>query len=226
MKVLLNSDIEKLGKVGDQVEVKPGYARNYLFPNNFAVQVTKHNVEILAMKRKKLDEKLELEKLTAEEQKGKIEGIKIEISKKSGENDVLFGSVTTQEIEKKLAELGVNIERKKIHLEEPIKKLGNFTCKIKLFEDVEAEVKIEVTKEGEEAHTSGDKAPVGGKTPTARDKAPVGGKTPTTGDKAPVGEKTPTARDKAPVGKKTPTAGDEALSGHNAPSGENKSESK
>lgn len=173
MKVLLNSDIKKLGKVGDQVEVKPGYARNFLFPNNYALEVTKHNIEILIMKRKKLDKKLELEKLTAEEQKGKIEGLKIEISKKSGENDVLFGSVTTQEIEKKLAGLGVNIERKKIHLEEPIKKLGNFICKIKLFEDVEAEVNIEVTKEGEEAHTAGEKAPVGDEAPSG-EKAPAG----------------------------------------------------
>ena len=131
MKVLLNSNIDTLGKVGDQVEVKPGYARNYLFPNNFAVEVTKHNLEVLTIKRQKLDKQLEIEKLSAEEQKVKLEAIKIEIQKKSGENDVLFGSVTTQEIEKKLSELGVTIERKKIHLEEPIKKLGNFTCKIK-----------------------------------------------------------------------------------------------
>jgi len=193
MKVLLNSNIEKLGKVGDQIEVKPGYARNYLFPNNFALQVTKHNIELLALKRKKLDKKLELEKLTAEEQKGKIEGIKIEISKKSGENDVLFGSVTTQEIEKKLAELGINIERKKIHLKEPIKKLGNFTCKIKLFEDVEAEVNIEVTKEGEEAHTAGKKAPVGDKTSTAGDKTPVEDKAPS-GDETPSGENKPESK--------------------------------
>lgn len=164
MKVLLNSDIEKLGKVGDQIEVKPGYARNYLFPNNYAVEVTKHNIELLVMKRKKIDKKLELEKLSAEEQKGKIEGLKIEISKKSGENDVLFGSVTTQEIEKKLAEAGVKIERKKIHLEEPIKKLGNFTCKLKLFESVEAEVNIEVTREG-------DEAPAGHSTPSGDDKS-------------------------------------------------------
>ncbi len=150
MKVLLNADIEKLGKVGDQVDVKPGYARNYLIPKNLALEVTKHNLEIMIHRKKKADKQREIEKLSAEEQKTRIEGLKIEIEKKAGENEVLFGSVTTLEIEKKLAELGVEIERKKIHLDEPIKKLGEFISRIKLFEDVEAELKIVVSKEGEE----------------------------------------------------------------------------
>lgn len=151
MKVLLNSDIEKLGKVGDQVDVKPGFARNYLFPNNLAMEVTKHNLEIMVHKKVKADKQREIAKLSAEEQKTRIEGLTIEIEKKAGENDVLFGSVTTLEIEKKLADLGVEIERKKIHLDEPIKKLGEFFSRIKLFEDVEAQLKIVVSKEGDEA---------------------------------------------------------------------------
>jgi len=150
MKVLLNADIEKLGKVGDQVDVKPGFARNYLFPNNFALEVSKHNLEIMVYKKKKADKRREIEKLSAEEQKTKIENLKIEIEKKAGENDVLFGSVTTIEIEKKLNELGIEIERKRIRLDEPIKKLGIFKIKVKLFEDVEAELPIIVSKEGEE----------------------------------------------------------------------------
>ncbi len=149
MKILLNADIEKLGKVGDQVDVKPGYARNYLLPNKLALEVTKHNLEIMVHRKRKMDKKRELEKLSAEEQKAKIENLKIEIVKKAGENDVLFGSVTTLEIEKKLEEQGVKIERKRIHLDEPIKKLGSFVSKIKLYEDVEAQLKIEVTKEGD-----------------------------------------------------------------------------
>jgi len=150
MKVLLNADIEKRGKVGDLIDVKPGYARNYLFPNNLALEVTKHNLEIMVHKKRKMDKKREIEKLSAEEQKTKIEALKIEIEKKAGENDVLFGSVTTLEIEKKLIDLGIEIERKKIHLDEPIKKLGEFFSRIKLYEDVEAQLKIIVTKEGEE----------------------------------------------------------------------------
>ena len=150
MKVLLNSEIENLGNIGDLVDVKPGFARNYLFPRNLALTVTKHNIELLKNKRKKIDERIAVEKLSAEELKNRIEKLKITIKKKSGENDVLFGSVTTMEIEKELEKLGIEIDRKKLHLDEPIKRLGDFICKVKLFKDVEAELKVEVEKEGEE----------------------------------------------------------------------------
>lgn len=149
MKVILNSNIEKLGIVGDVVEVKSGYARNFLFPKGFALEVNKHNLEIIEHKRKKIQKKLELEKLSATEQKEKLDAISLTIAKKSGENDVLFGSVTIPEIEEKLEEMGIKLERKKFHLDEPIKRLGNYTCKVKLFEDVVAELKIEVVQEGE-----------------------------------------------------------------------------
>jgi large subunit ribosomal protein L9 len=144
MKVILNSDIEKLGKVGDVVEVKSGFARNFLFPKKLALQVNAHNLQVIEFKKKKIQKKLELEKLSAIEQKEKLEELTLTIEKKAGENDVLFGSVTVTEIEKKLEELGVKIERKKFHLAEPIKRLGNYSCKVKLFDDVEAEIKIEV----------------------------------------------------------------------------------
>lgn len=150
MKILLNGEVENLGNVGDIVDVKPGYARNYLFPRNLAVGVTKHNIELLKRKREQIEKKLAIEKLSAEEKKSELEKIEINIVKKSGENDVLFGSVTTMEIEKELKNLGVEIDRKKIHLDEPIKKLGDFVCKVRLFKDVDAEIKIHVEKEGEE----------------------------------------------------------------------------
>lgn len=156
MKVLLNAEIENLGNVGDMIEVKPGFARNYLFPRNLALEVTKHNTELLKNKRIKIDKKIEVEKLSAEELKGKIEELSIKIRKKSGENDVLFGSVTTMEIEKELEKLGVEIDRKKLHIEEPIKKIGSFICKVKLFRDIEADLKIEVEKEGEEINKESD----------------------------------------------------------------------
>ena len=150
MKVILNSDIEKLGKLGDIVEVKPGYARNYLFPRDLALIPNKHNLQLMETRKKKVQKKLELEKLTAIEQKRKIEEITITIEKKAGETDTLFGSVTPTEIEEKLQEQGITIERRKLHIEEPIKRLGSYSCKVKLFDDVEAEFKIEVVKEGEE----------------------------------------------------------------------------
>ena len=150
MRVILNADIEKLGKLGDIVEVKPGYARNYLFPRGLALKPSKHNLDLMEVKKKKVQKKMEIEKLSAMDQKQKIEEITLTIEKKAGEKDTLFGSVTTAEIENMLEEMGVTIERRKLHLEEPIKRLGSYSCKVKLFEDVEAEFKIEVVKEGGE----------------------------------------------------------------------------
>lgn len=150
MKIILNENIEHLGRLGDLVEVKPGYARNYLFPRGLALQPTKHNMEMMKYKKIKVQKKLELEKLSALEQKQKLEELTLTIEKKAGESDTLFGSVTTIEIQQKLEELGTHIDRKKLHLDEPIKKLGQHVCKVKLIEDVEAELKIEVVRENEE----------------------------------------------------------------------------
>lgn len=150
MKIILNEDIEHLGRLGDLVEVKAGYARNYLFPRGLALKPTNHNQEMMKYKKIKVQKKLELEKLSALEQKQKLEELTLTIAKKAGESDTLFGSVTTIEIQQKLEELGTHIDRKKIHLDEPIKKLGDHLCKVKLIEDVEAEIKIEVVKENEE----------------------------------------------------------------------------
>jgi large subunit ribosomal protein L9 len=150
MKVILTADVEKVGSLGDVIEVKNGFARNFLMPRKLAVEVSEHNLALMAGRKKKHQKKLEMEKLSAIEQKQKFEGVAITIRKKSGENDVLFGSVTTAEIEKELAAKGLSVEKKKIHLEEPIKRLGEFTAKIKLFKDVEAAIRITVQKEEEE----------------------------------------------------------------------------
>jgi len=150
MKVILTSDVEKIGSLGDVIEVKKGFARNFLMPRKLAVEVSAHNLTLMENRKKKHQKKLELEKISAIEQKQKFEGVAIVIRKKAGENDVLFGSVTTAEIEKELAAKGLSVEKKKIHLEEPIKRLGEFTAKIKLFKDVEAVIQIAVQKEEEE----------------------------------------------------------------------------
>ena len=149
MKVILTADVEKVGNLGDIIEVKKGFARNFLLPRKYAVEVTAHHVTLMENKKKKHLKQLEIEKLSAVEQKTKLETISLTITKKAGENDVLFGSVTTAELEKELKALGVNVEKKKLHLDEPIKRLGNYTLKIKLFKDVEAEIKIAVLKDGD-----------------------------------------------------------------------------
>jgi len=158
MKILLNETIEGLGRLGEIVEVKPGYARNYLLPRKLGLHPTKHNLDVMKYKKIKADKQLELDKLDAMEQKGKIEGLIISIEKKAGDSDTLFGSVTTMELQAKLEELGVTVERKKIHLDEPIKKLGSHTIKIKLIEDIEAYVKVEVLREGGEPEPVADVA--------------------------------------------------------------------
>ncbi len=148
MKVILNSDLEGKGELGDIGEVRPGYARNYLLPKQLALRVTKHNLEVMKARRKKVEKKLEIERLSATEQKQKIEELTLTIEKKAGENDVLFGSVTTSDIENKLEELGITLDRKKLHLDEQIKRLGHYTCKIKLMKGVDADLKIQVIGEG------------------------------------------------------------------------------
>ncbi len=150
MKVILTSDVEKIGSLGDVIEVKKGFARNFLLPRKLALEVSEHNVSLMEGRKKKHLKKLEMEKISAVEQKQKLEGVSITIRKKSGENDVLFGSVTTAEIEKELAAKGFSVEKKKIHLDEPIKRLGEFTAKVKLFQDVDAAIKIIVLKEEED----------------------------------------------------------------------------
>ncbi len=151
MKVILNAEVEKLGDVGDTVEVKPGFARNYLLPRNLALPVTKHNVELMKIRKVKHQKKMEIEKLSAEDQKKKLEALSLEVTRKAGENGVLFGSVTAHDVHAILEEMGIHIERKKYHFDEPIKRVGHYTFKIKLFKNVEAEIKLEVIGEGEVA---------------------------------------------------------------------------
>ena len=156
MKVILNADIEKLGEVGDTVEVKPGFARNYLLPRELPLTVTKHNIDLMKIRKAKHQKKMEIEKLSAEEQKQKLEALSLKITKKAGENGVLFGSVTPHEVQDLLEEMGVQIERKKFHFDEAVKRVGHYTFKIKLFKDVEAEMKLEVIGEGEVAAPAPD----------------------------------------------------------------------
>jgi len=158
MKVILNADISTLGRLGAVVEVKAGYARNYLLPKGLALPNTSENINRMVFICKKHEKKLALEKLGAQEQKKKLESLVLEISKKAGENDVLFGSVTTMEIAEILEGKGLGIDRKRIHLTEPIKKLGAFSCTVRLFEGVDALIPIKVLREGAEAEAKAGQA--------------------------------------------------------------------
>ncbi len=149
MDVILREDVEKLGTRGQLVKVAPGYARNFLLPNKIAVAATESNKKIVEQERQahlRREAKVEGEAKDL----GKLLGaVAITISQKAGENDQLFGSVTSKDIAEALEKQGYTIERRKIALEEPIKSLGEFKVPVRLHREVTAEITVTVVKEDE-----------------------------------------------------------------------------
>lgn len=149
MRVILKENIENLGKKGDIVEVASGYGRNYLLPKRLAIGVTTSNMKMIEMERQALKKIFEQEKSSYQELIEKMNETRLTFFRKTGEKDIIFGSVSSADILDALEKLGIKIDKKKIILEEPIKRLGNYVVPIKVFYDERAEVKIEVVKEGE-----------------------------------------------------------------------------
>jgi large subunit ribosomal protein L9 len=147
MKVILKESVESLGKAGDAVKVADGYARNYLIPKGFAVEASSRSLKALELEKKRIMQKIESERKKAEAMVEKMKGVTCTISRRVGEQDKLFGSVTTKDIENSLIEQGIAIDRKMIILEEPIKSIGEFPVKIKLQPGVTTEIKITVVDE-------------------------------------------------------------------------------
>ena len=144
MKVILADDVRGVGHRGDTVTVKPGYARNYLFPQGLAFEATEANVRKLGEQKKKYDEKMLHEKAGAENVAKQIEGTTVVITKKAGEGDVLYGSVTPTEIADALAARGIQVDRRRIELAEPIKRLGEHRVHVRLHRDVATELIVDV----------------------------------------------------------------------------------
>ncbi len=148
MEVILREDIEKLGTRGEVVKVAPGYARNFLLPKRLAVEATASNKKIVEQERQahlRKEAKLVGE---AEDLSKLLTGVSVTIAQKAGENDQLFGSVTSKDVADALAAQNFTIDRRKIQLEEPIKQLGEFKVPVRLHRDVTAEVTVLVVKEG------------------------------------------------------------------------------
>lgn len=149
MEVILREEIEKLGHVGTIVKVADGYARNFLLPRGKAVVATESNKKIVEQQRqahlrreaKVIGDAQELAKLMA--------AVTITIHQRAGEEDTLFGSVTAQDIATALEKQGYHIERKKVHLDEPIKKLGEHKVSVRLHREVSIEIPVHVVKEAE-----------------------------------------------------------------------------
>jgi large subunit ribosomal protein L9 len=147
MKVILKEDVENLGKIGDLVPVKPGYARNYLIPQGKAIEATVRSVKSLTHQQKLVQDRINKTIKSNEALAQRIETISITIAQKVGENDRLFGSVTASHLSDALNEEGIKIDKKKIQLEEPIKKLGVYTVPVKLHPEVSANLKVWVVEE-------------------------------------------------------------------------------
>jgi large subunit ribosomal protein L9 len=147
MKVILKEDIPKLGRMGQTVDVARGYGRNYLIPQGKAIQATSKNLKALEHERMLIQRKADLAHKEAEGLAGKISGLTLTLTRKVVEEDKLYGSVSISDISQALEEAGVEIERKLIKLDEPIKSLGEFKVSIKVYHDVTAELTVQVVKE-------------------------------------------------------------------------------
>ena len=161
MKVILTEKVPALGNIGEIVNVSAGHARNYLVPNGFAMVADDSNKKLLAAQQKSLGKKIQAQKDAANEIKKQIEGITLELIKKVGASGKLFGTVTNAELSKELETKGLHVERRLIHLDAPIKGLGLFTAKAKIFQDIEATFKIKVVidpKQAEELKVAQEEA--------------------------------------------------------------------
>jgi large subunit ribosomal protein L9 len=144
MKVILRENVESLGKAGDKVKVSDGFARNFLIPKGLAIEASSRNVKSLEHEKKYILKAVEKEKKKAETLAQQLAGVTCTIARRVGEQDKLFGSVGTKDIEKALEEQGIEIDMKNILLDEPLKSLGEFPVKIKLPAGATGEVKVNI----------------------------------------------------------------------------------
>lgn len=147
MQVILRERLENLGEAGAVVEVKPGYARNYLIPQGLAYEASEANVRRIEAERAKAQRRATDQLSAARERAGSIEGISLTFNARAAQEGRLFGSITAGDIAERLAEQGVEVDRRQIELDEPIKALGVFSVPIRLHADVRPEIKVWVIKE-------------------------------------------------------------------------------
>jgi len=149
MEVILRQDVNELGLEGDIVDVAKGYARNYLLPNGIALEATPQNRKALELQSKKIELKRLKGRQDAEKVKEKLEGVVVTFSQKAGEEGKLYGSVTTMDIASHLEAQGIEIDRRKIVLEKPIKTVGEHEVSIKIYPEVTGSIKVVVNAQEE-----------------------------------------------------------------------------
>jgi large subunit ribosomal protein L9 len=147
MQIILQEDVDKLGHRGDIVTVKPGYARNFLLPHKLGIEATAGNMKALERIRGSLAKKTATELEAAQKQAELLRGVSLKFTRKTGENDQMFGSVTSGDIADALKAQSFEIDKRQIQLADPIKTLGEFPVTVKVFRDVTSEIKVTVDKE-------------------------------------------------------------------------------
>jgi large subunit ribosomal protein L9 len=147
MEVILREHVEHLGRRGEVVKVAAGYARNYLLPRNLALAVNEGNRRLIERERKVADTREAEERQTAEALASRLSQVELTIERRVGETEALYGSVTSADLAEALAAKGLEIEKRKIHLDEPIKAIGDFSVPVRLHRDVTAQVKVHVVKQ-------------------------------------------------------------------------------
>ncbi|MCU0255326.1 MAG: 50S ribosomal protein L9 [Vicinamibacterales bacterium] len=148
IEVILKEDVEHLGHRGDVVRVAPGFARNYLLPRKLALQVTEGNKRQIEHMKKVAAQRAAEEKAAAEQLAGRVTGVVCVIARRVGETETLYGSVTSADIAEVLAAQGIEVDRRRIQLADPIKTLGDHQVPVRLHRDVVATVTVQVVKEG------------------------------------------------------------------------------
>lgn len=150
MEVILKEDVPKLGSRGDVVKVAEGFGRNYLLPRRLAIQATSANKKVIEQMKAAALRRSAKEKAQAEELAKQFDGVSVSFTRRSGEHDQLFGSVTSSDIGEALSKKGFDVDRRKIQLHEPLKTLGEFTVPLRLHKDVTTHLKVLIEKEAAE----------------------------------------------------------------------------
>lgn len=147
MEVILREDVQSLGRAGDLVRVKPGYARNFLLPKGLAYEATEGNKKRIAAEGKAREVRMAAERGSAQELASRLAGLALSLTAKAGEGDRLFGSITAQDIADAVAARGIELDKRKIVLEHPIKTLGSHSVPVRLHADVQADLSVTVVAE-------------------------------------------------------------------------------
>jgi large subunit ribosomal protein L9 len=150
MEVILKEDVAKLGTRGDVVKVAEGYGRNYLLPRKLAIEATRVNKAVIEQMKAAALRRSAREKSEAESLSQQFDGVSVTFTRRSGENDQLFGSVTSSDIAEALEKKGFHVDRRKIQVHEPLKSLGEFTVPVRLHKEVTTHLKVVIEKEATE----------------------------------------------------------------------------